>query len=256
MKNKYLVSLGNALFPVLIYLILSECFTYLLFQTKLFKSETDIRLQNLVVVLAFFPVLFSYWNEIKQMKATNLQEKKYSLKHVVLIFTMVLLFGIAWNNLILSIPIAVESNAYQQVNETLLGGKSLAWIILRTCIVAPIVEEIMYRKLVYHKLKYAYGMKLAIVLSSLLFGIVHMNMVQFLYATGIGIFFAYIYEKEKSLLYPIAFHAALNLIAVFREKTQCFLPWEMSKYYQISSVFLAVMSSIIILYIYKSRMNE
>lgn len=256
LKNKYLIAIGNACFPVLVYLILAECFTYLLFQTKVFKSDTDLRLQNIVVVLSFLPLVFFYWNEIKLTIQISMKKRENRKIRFLFLYGAMLVFGIAWNNLVLSIPFAQNSVAYQQVNETLLGNHSLVLILLRTCVLAPIVEEMIYRNFVYQKLKVVYGVKLSILFSSVLFGAVHMNMVQFIYATGIGLFFAYIYEKEQNILYPILFHATLNIIAVFREETKYFLPWEQAKFYQISSLFLAVIAAIIILYMYKVKFKE
>ena len=50
----------------------------------------------------------------------------------------------------------------------------------------------------------------AAILSALLFGIYHANMIQFLYAFPLGILFAWYYEKSGTLLVPVLVHISLN----------------------------------------------
>ena len=60
---------------------------------------------------------------------------------------------------------------------------------------------------------------MAICLSALLFGLVHFNLVQFVYAGGIGLVLALLYEKSGFLYVPVLGHIAANLIAVLRAET-------------------------------------
>ena len=59
----------------------------------------------------------------------------------------------------------------------------------------------------------------AIVLSALIFGAVHFNLVQFLYATVLGCLLAYLYEKTEHFYIPVLGHIAANTIAVWRAET-------------------------------------
>ena len=56
-------------------------------------------------------------------------------------------------------------------------------------------------------------MKMAVVLSSALFGFYHMNAVQGVYAFLIGCLIAYSYEYFGSFLMPIAIHMISNLLS-------------------------------------------
>ena len=86
------------------------------------------------------------------------------------------------------------------------------WANLLFCgILAPILEEIFYRKLVIDRLR-RYGDLAAILFSGVLFGLIHGNFSQFFYAALIGILFGYIYLHTGKLRYTVALHMGVNLI--------------------------------------------
>lgn len=90
-----------------------------------------------------------------------------------------------------------------------LDGAS--WIIstISMVVIAPIFEEMLFRKLLIDRMQ-AYGEKTAIVASALAFGLVHGNFSQFFYAFGVGLLFGYIYCKTKNIWYTISFHMVIN----------------------------------------------
>ena len=86
------------------------------------------------------------------------------------------------------------------------------WANLLFCgILAPILEELFYRKLVIDRLRH-YGDLAAILISGLLFGLIHGNLSQFFYASFIGVVFGYIYLRTGKLRYTIGLHMAVNMV--------------------------------------------
>ncbi len=77
-------------------------------------------------------------------------------------------------------------------------------------ILAPILEEIFYRKLVLDRLR-RFGDAPAILISAVLFGLVHGNFGQFFYAAMMGAVFGFIYLKTGRLRYTVLLHMAINL---------------------------------------------
>ena len=69
--------------------------------------------------------------------------------------------------------------------------------------------------MVYRRARAYWGVRKALFLSSVLFGIYHGNMIQFLYALVIGLMLGWIYERSGSLKVCIAAHMCVNLLAVF-----------------------------------------
>ncbi len=81
-------------------------------------------------------------------------------------------------------------------------------------ILSPIVEEVLFRGLVYKRLKIYYEASIAAYISAIIFGIAHFNLIQGLYAFIMGIIFAFVYEKYKSIFAPIIVHLTANIVVV------------------------------------------
>lgn len=86
--------------------------------------------------------------------------------------------------------------------------------MLTAGIVAPIVEELIFRGLVYRRTKKMTGTIAAAILSAALFGVFHGNWVQAPYAFIIGIVAVFVYEKFKSIVAPIMLHMSANILSV------------------------------------------
>ena len=93
----------------------------------------------------------------------------------------------------------------------MIQSSSLLPIFLIAGVVGPIIEELMFRKLILDRL-YPYGEKLSILVSALLFALFHGNLTQFIYAFLLGTVFGYLYCHTGKILYPILLHMAINLM--------------------------------------------
>lgn len=92
------------------------------------------------------------------------------------------------------------------------GGSFLPVTILTLCaiVLAPIVEEIIFRGCVYRFLKSQSTPLIAQVLSGLFFGVMHANLLSFVPLVVVGVLLARIYERSGNILVPICFHACFN----------------------------------------------
>lgn len=85
---------------------------------------------------------------------------------------------------------------------------------LGICIVGPIMEEIIMRRVILKEMaKATKSMWWGIIISSALFAIIHINPVQIVFAMPAGIFLGWIYCKTGSLLVPICIHIINNTIS-------------------------------------------
>lgn len=84
-------------------------------------------------------------------------------------------------------------------------------VALCTGLLAPILEELFFRKLLIDRL-YSHGELAAILTSAAFFGLIHQNFSQFFYAFGIGIIFGYLYCKTRSYIAVTLAHVLFNLI--------------------------------------------
>lgn len=78
-------------------------------------------------------------------------------------------------------------------------------------ICAPILEEYVFRKLIVDRTA-RYGQGVAIIVSGLMFGLFHGNLSQFVYATTLGMFFAFLYVKTGNLKITIGLHMIINFM--------------------------------------------
>ena len=86
-------------------------------------------------------------------------------------------------------------------------------ILIYVVVLGPLFEELLFRGLILRTLdKYHRGF--AILISSLLFGMLHMNLQQGIVTFAIGCVLAYVSLKYDTLLLPIGMHMINNLVAV------------------------------------------
>ena len=88
---------------------------------------------------------------------------------------------------------------------------SLILKILVMVVLAPILEELIFRKLLIDRLR-GYGEKLAVLVSALIFGLFHGNLSQFFYAFGLGLVFGYVYLRTCQLRWSILLHMIVNFL--------------------------------------------
>ncbi len=100
-------------------------------------------------------------------------------------------------------------NGSNAVAELLVGSNPIPRIIV-IGILAPIFEELIFRKLLIDRLS-RYGSFIAIIVSGLFFGLFHGNFSQFFFATGIGILFAFLYSKTGKIHLTIILHMIVNM---------------------------------------------
>ncbi len=86
--------------------------------------------------------------------------------------------------------------------------------IIAIPILAPVFEELIFRKVLIDRIV-GYGEVLAMLVSGFMFGLYHMNLLQFIYATAIGIFFAFIYIRTGKIWYTIVLHLIINGFSTF-----------------------------------------
>lgn len=99
------------------------------------------------------------------------------------------------------------TDQFEGLTHTLLGAFTIS-------VLAPVLEEVMFRGAIQGYMMRRFRRPwLAIVVAGLVFGIFHMNPVQVVYASLLGIIFGWIYYRTRSLLSVIVGHVLNNTIA-------------------------------------------
>ncbi len=100
------------------------------------------------------------------------------------------------------------------------------WVafFIRVVIFAPIIEEIIFRGIVFGTIRHKSGRRWALVITTLAFTLLHgVNPVSFVQILIPGIAFVLLYEREGSLAAPVITHAGFNLISTLGLLAETFL---------------------------------
>ena len=100
-------------------------------------------------------------------------------------------------------------------NSDMITQSSMLMQVICVGLISPVAEEVIFRGLMLTTLKKAMNPWVAIVLSSLVFGIVHGNPIGIIYATGMGILMGWIYHRTGSIVACSLFHMIYNLTSLF-----------------------------------------
>jgi membrane protease YdiL (CAAX protease family) len=139
----------------------------------------------------------------------------YFLRYIPVIWIASLLWNFALMGL-RSIGI-IEDTPPQELVELFSLGENpllLAGIALSAVLLAPFVEELLFRGCIYRFLKSQTFIPFAQFISGALFALVHGNLASFGPLVVVGILLAHLYEKERSLRVAICFHAFFNAFSL------------------------------------------
>lgn len=107
--------------------------------------------------------------------------------------------------------ITSSSETYKSVAEVQYETPLYLGLILYGILV-PLVEELVFRGVVFNRAKKNMSVIAAILLSAVCFGVYHQNMVQGLYGFLMGCLIAYLYEKFGHFYVAVLVHALSNVI--------------------------------------------
>ena len=93
--------------------------------------------------------------------------------------------------------------------DTIINAIPLWLTFLVVVVIGPIIEEIVFRKVMIDRLSVV-GEGWAILFSSIAFGLFHGNLYQLFYATLVGLIFGYVYTRTRDIRYSIALHMLIN----------------------------------------------
>ena len=121
---------------------------------------------------------------------------------------------IAGNNLITLSGIDVLFKGYETVSDDIYG--SPVWLqLLAAGLIVPVVEELTFRALGFRRLRDSMSFTWSAVISALCFAVFHGNVVQGVYAFGLGYLMAWVYERYDSFAAPVLLHCTANIMSVF-----------------------------------------
>lgn len=85
----------------------------------------------------------------------------------------------------------------------------------RVLLWVPILEELFYRKIIFSKLLEKYNVYIAMLFSSLLFSLGHLDLDNIFVFFIYGIFLGLVYYKFRHIYYSISLHIFINFLTLF-----------------------------------------
>lgn len=136
---------------------------------------------------------------------------KLDLPEMILFLGMGAAFSQYANMFVGLLQSVLNYQEYQETMDQMTSGKSMWFLILSMGVIAPLAEEIVFRWLIYLRLRDYVRMGAAMVISGLIFGIYHGNLVQAVYAGILGMVFAYFLEISGCLWSSVLLHMGANI---------------------------------------------
>lgn len=124
--------------------------------------------------------------------------------------TYCLVMGVS---MVLSSFMTESTNAVSESFGT-LAESPVAIMLLVTAVMPALGEEILFRGLVFGSLRHRHGMKIAIAVSAIVFGIFHMSLVKLIPTALLGACFAYIVVKSGSIYVSMCLHFVNNAVSM------------------------------------------
>jgi membrane protease YdiL (CAAX protease family) len=195
----------------------------------LFGFGTDSILYSLGIILGQIisfavVILIGYKKTGKNFNEVfffNLVSLNYLIAIIVFMFGYVILSSELYNVLYYFLPMPLF---LEDTFESIMVEQLFIFSIILIVIVPTITEEMLFRGLIISGFKENYSGKKTIIVSALLFGLIHLNPWQFVSAFIIGLFSAWLCLRTKSILLCLYIHFFNNLLGLMAMKFSDIIP--------------------------------
>ena len=198
----YLKKLLSALLKIIILIIIPYIITII--STYIYKILTNkdisIYINNylIYILLLYYVLAIIYLIKKNKIKITRIKTINY------------------YNYISIGISLSCILNMiiFLITKETIKLNYNLLFIISST-LIGPIYEEIIFRFIFYNRLKEFNSIRKSILMTTIIFSIIHISPSKIFFAFILGIIINIKYEKTNNLLVPILIHISANTIALF-----------------------------------------
>ena len=218
MLSLVLYTVAGAVLMNVIDIVISLVLIYGLGKQELYVSLANsaiyrILMNSIPMYAAGIPTVLLLLKSVPK-KPKPLEKTRMNIGHLLMMIPIAEFAMVVGNyigmyiNAIYSLLPGVENN---DVVSDLIADVPIPVIILVTVILAPIFEELIFRKLLLDRLS-VYGSKFAIIVTAVAFGLFHGNFDQLFYAALVGVVLGYVAIKSGNWLYSVGIHMVMNFI--------------------------------------------
>lgn len=176
-------------------------------------------LQSLIitqVVLILPAIIYLVSNKINLFQFIRFKRINFLTIFFLIVMTI---FLIPVLNIISTISLLFSTNQIGSTMSDLAEKNNLLVCVLSVAIVPALFEETIYRGVFYNIYRKA-NLRQGILISALLFALLHMNWNQFTYAFIMGVIFALVIEATDSIASTMVIHAIINGFSIIIMKLQ------------------------------------
>ena len=154
----------------------------------------------LILAIIFIPLL------LYNYKKLNIKKEKENIFNYI-IFTIFLSIG--YN------IVAYYIDKHILLSDLYSFNTNLIVSLISTVLIGPIIEELMFRGIMYNELKKISNIKKTMLITTITFCLCHFNLIQLVYTFIFGYFLVIIYNKNRNINYVIILHMISNLVTTF-----------------------------------------
>ena len=193
--------------PIVLSIAIACVVEFLISQIPFFENSFD--LWNLLFCsMIISPILLRYYIEDSALRGKTVWNRKNSIPFFFV--------GAAQSLLIRGIILLFQDLDYGlAVSRLLTGDTVLEFVVL--VFATPLLEELLFRGLLFERLKEYTSVTASVCISAIMFGLYHGNLAQGIYGFIMGIVLATAMHKRRTILAPWMIHMGANTMAVFLE---------------------------------------
>lgn len=214
-QRKFFSAVGIRYFILTIVIMVAQLLAMNL--VAFFAPDFYARWTNAVSLLPItvvgLPVAYLLMKKVE--KAPVIEQKfKFGVKQLIPFFFIAYAVMTGANIISTIINMVIAAAAQREattVVATMLSSSDILQNTVMVVILAPILEEFLFRKFLIDRFS-RFGEGVAVLVSALMFGFYHGNIVQFIYATALGLVLGYVYAKSRKVVFTILIHVFVNFL--------------------------------------------
>ena len=150
---------------------------------------------------------------LKTKESPKPEKRPVSFKKFLLLIPIS--FAVRTAGALISNAISTLTDSYSEADALteLLAQTDLRVAFICVGIIAPIIEELFFRKMLIDRLR-PHGEMACLIVSALFFGLFHQNIGQFFYAFGMGLVLAHLYYHSGKYHLAVIIHAIFNITGI------------------------------------------
>lgn len=204
--------------PIVLYYIVFLSAMYFIFAFIGHTASTYMIAQIISAAITIPFMYFASYKPTQQMFVKKPKIDRALFINVLWVIVITLFISFALNNIITMSPLIGLAEGYARANESFYAS-TLVIELIGSAILSPIMEELVFRGIVFGNMRKIMNVPQAVFLSALLFGLIHFNIVQFVYAFLLGLVLAAFMYKSGHVYAAMIGHITANAFAVIRTET-------------------------------------